>query len=79
MRFSLATLLMLVTVWGPGIGARPEQDAVVHYNLGNARSRKGQLDEAIAEYRKAIELDPSLAMAKADLEKALRLQRNREH
>ena len=48
---------------------------------GPALATKGLLDEAIAEFRKAIELDPNNAMAKVNLEKALGLQesRNREH
>ena len=40
-------------------------------DLGLALSDKGQLDEAIASYRKAIELDPKLAMAHTDLGNAL--------
>ena len=32
--------------------------ALAHNNLGNALADKGRLDEAIAEYREAIDLDP---------------------
>ena len=34
-------------------------------------------DEAVAELRKAIKLDPNLAIAKVNLEEALRLQESR--
>ena len=52
--------------------------AAAHNGLGFALQGKGQLDDAIAEFRKAIELDPSNVLAKGDLEEALRLQWNRE-
>ena len=41
-------------------------------NLGTALQAKNQLDEAIAEYRKAIELDPKYAPAHYNLGNALR-------
>jgi len=41
---------------------RPENVAV-WINLGAALAAKGQVDEAIASYRKAIQLDPKSAMA----------------
>ncbi len=71
MRFSLATLLML------GIACGPEQATGEHNNHGVALQTKGQLDDAIAEYRKAIELDPNNATAKSNLETVLRLQESR--
>ena len=48
-----------------------------HYNLGVVLQRKGQIGDAIAEYRRAIELDPNYATAKSNLEAALRLQESR--
>ncbi len=41
--------------------------AWVHNNLGNALRDKGQLDEAIAEYRKAIAIGPKQAMPQNNL------------
>ncbi len=40
---------------------------MAHYNLGYALQLKGQLDEAIACYKKAIELDPKYAEAHCNL------------
>jgi len=38
-------------------------DAAAHHNRAEARWRKGDLDGAIADYSKAIELDPGLVQA----------------
>ena len=38
-------------------------ESVTHYNLGNAYYEQGKLNEAIAEYKKAIEIDPDFADA----------------
>jgi tetratricopeptide (TPR) repeat protein len=38
-------------------------DAAAYHNRGEARSHKGDLDGAIADYSKAIEIDPSLVRA----------------
>jgi tetratricopeptide (TPR) repeat protein len=41
-----------------------ERDAAVaYYRRGNAYGKKGDLDRAIADYDKAIELDPKYVMA----------------
>ena len=45
------------------IACGPEQAAIYHFNFGVELQGKGQLDAAIVEYRKAIELDPNLAAA----------------
>ena len=45
--------------------------ALAHANLGIALKDKGQVDEAIACYRKAIELDPKFARAHNNLGNAL--------
>ena len=45
-----------------------------HASLGNALHHQGQLDEAIACYRQAIELDPKLAVAHNNLGVALKQQ-----
>src|SRR5262249_54650632 len=46
--------------------------AGVHNNLGRALENKGQLDAAIARYRKAIELDPKDATTHYELANALK-------
>jgi len=71
MSFYLATLLVLAFACGPGVGVRPEQDAATHYNLGLGLQNRGQLDEAIVEYHKAIKLDPNYAIAHYNLGLAL--------
>ena len=47
-------------------------DPVVFYNLGNAYYRNGQLAEAIANYERALALDPTLNVARENLGEALR-------
>lgn len=42
-----------------------------HYNLANALADLRRTDEAIAEYRRAIELDPGFAMARFNLSNLL--------
>jgi tetratricopeptide (TPR) repeat protein len=46
-------------------------DAGVHNNLGNAWGRLGQLDEAVASYRRALLLSPDFAEAHNNLGHAL--------
>ena len=46
-------------------------------NLGNARDDQGKRDEAVAEYRKALALDPKYAMAHNGLGVALSEQGKR--
>jgi tetratricopeptide (TPR) repeat protein len=46
-------------------------DAGVHNNLGNALGRLGQLDEAVASYRRALFLSPDFAEAHNNLGHAL--------
>jgi serine/threonine protein kinase/WD40 repeat protein len=41
--------------------------AISHVNLGNTLVTQGKLDEALAEYEKAIRLDPKLALAHCHL------------
>ena len=45
--------------------------ADAHYNLGNALAERGQIDEAIAHYRKALEIKPDFAEAHNNLASAL--------
>lgn len=44
--------------------------AVVHYNLGNARFKQGQLGEAIASYLRAGRIDPRNPAIRTNLERA---------
>jgi tetratricopeptide (TPR) repeat protein len=52
--------------------------ATAHCNLGYALMEKGNVDEAIEEFRKASELDPNMTQAKSDLEHALEVQAGRK-
>ena len=49
-------------VAGSGGRRRRPGHVAAHTNLGNTLADKGQLDEAIACFRQAIELDPKLAL-----------------
>jgi tetratricopeptide (TPR) repeat protein len=42
-----------------------------HYNIGNALAQKGQIDEAITEYRRSLEIYPNYAQARTNLGNAL--------
>lgn len=44
-----------------------EDEARVHYNMGNIFFHQGKIDEAVAEYKKAIEIMPSDANAHFNL------------
>lgn len=44
--------------------------AVVHYNLGNARFKQGQLGEAIASYLRASRIDPRDPQIRTNLSRA---------
>jgi len=48
-------------------------DPVVFYNLGNAYFRNGDLGRAIANYERALQLEPGMDAAKHNLANALRL------
>lgn len=50
--------------------------AEAHNNLGNVFKDQGKLDEAIACYRKALELDPNLAWIHSNLLYAMQYQPN---
>jgi len=45
----------------------PRSDPLVHYNLGNAYAKKGELDKAISQYKQALILKPHYAEAHNNL------------
>jgi Flp pilus assembly protein TadD len=47
--------------------AREKLEAVTRYNIGVALGRAGRTEDAIAEYRAAVALDPALPMAHGNL------------
>lgn len=55
-----------------GLVAQRVENPVVFYDLANAYYRSGQLAPAIANYERALELAPTLAGARENLEKAVR-------
>jgi Flp pilus assembly protein TadD len=52
--------------------------AAAHTGLGTALGGQEKTDEAIAEFKMAIKLDPSNALAHKNLSVALKLQGKRE-
>ncbi len=50
------------------LAADPELAAQAFYNLGNVAFRQGQLEEAVARYQRALELNPDDTDAKFNLE-----------
>lgn len=53
------------------IAASGVQDAVLFYNLGNAYFRAGQVAPAIANFERALQLDPRMENARLNLEHAV--------
>lgn len=49
--------------------------ALTHNNLGYALALQGRVDEAISEFKKALEFEPDLKIAKENLEKYTRVQK----
>jgi len=43
------------------------EDATIHYDLGISYFKEGLYDQAIVEFKKAIEIDPNMAVAYMDL------------
>ena len=66
-RYILAALLLVPA----GLFAIDPKDAKTHGNLGIVLSHKGQWDEAIASYKKAIAIDPKFAKGHDGLGAAL--------
>jgi hypothetical protein len=61
--FVLAVALILPVMVLSGCGPSAQTQAIEHYNKGNALYDEGNYDGAIAEYNKAIELDPNYERA----------------
>ncbi len=58
------------TLWTRTL-ARTSRNWLAHYNLGVALAGRGQVDEAIAHYRKALEIEPNSAATHSNLGMAL--------
>lgn len=61
------------TLWRHVIDRTPDV-ALAHYQLGKARSARGDLAGALASYERAVELDPRDSAARNNLAYVLRLQ-----
>jgi tetratricopeptide (TPR) repeat protein len=59
-----------ISIWEDTVAKAPHNE-LAHNNLGGAMATQGRLDEAIAEFRKAIELNPHYAMGHSNLGAAL--------
>jgi len=55
--------VLFLLVFCTGYACKPEENPGVYTNRGLAYANKGLLDEAIAEYGKALAIDPSYALA----------------
>ncbi len=71
-RFLIILILMALVLFvgvsirfgsGSKVTLAPREDASAYNNRGNAKKDKGDLDGAIADYNRAIELDPKYASA----------------
>jgi tetratricopeptide (TPR) repeat protein len=58
--------LLLAVVGAAGVEAA-SNEAVKRNNFGADLTKQGKLDEAVAEFRRAVELDPGYAMAQLNL------------
>jgi len=63
------------TLWLRTLACDPG-NFMAHYNLGNVLRQKGKMDEAIAQYREAVQSNPSYGKAHNNLGIALRQQGN---
>jgi superkiller protein 3 len=64
---ALAVLAMLVVVLAAGHAHARSEEAIRRNNLGADLLRQGRLEEAIAEFQRAVEADPGYAAAQLNL------------
>jgi Flp pilus assembly protein TadD len=75
----LMALLMVGLVAGSAVAQSRPREAVNRNNFGSELVKQGRLAEALAEFRRAVEVDPSFAAAQANLAFTLtRLERLEE-
>ena len=55
-----------IAEWREAIRLEPN-NGILHFTLGLALSKQGELEEAIAEYRAAIRIEPRFADAHSNL------------
>ena len=67
MRKSLAILATLVVLLGAGHVHAGFEEAIKRNNFGAELMKQGRLDEAIAEFQRAVEVDPNYAAAHFNL------------
>jgi TPR repeat protein len=66
--FLVASVLVLIGLWSYRRGLSPRYDeAIQHYNRGVALYQQGRLNDAIAEYTKALTLKPDFREAIANI------------
>jgi len=63
-----STVFLITLFWASlSYGENTNSLAEIHYTLGNLHSDEENLDKAIVEYKKALELNPDFARAENDL------------
>ena len=62
------------SLWNHALACDPD-NTVAHFSLANEFAQHGKLDQAIAQYRQALRIDPGNPVILNSLNKALQLQR----
>jgi len=71
MRFKPVSLILLAVLFGPSCTRLKHRRINRHISRGIALFKEHKLDEAMAEYREALRLDPTSAEAHYNLGRAL--------
>src|SRR5713226_2462256 len=71
MRFKPVSLILLAVLFGPSCTRLKHRRINRHISRGIALFKEHKLDEAMAEYREALRLDPNLSGAHVDIGLAL--------